>query len=152
MKTAAIFTLVAVALTINLNATNPSEEFVSSLNTVEEKNIEVADWMLNIDAFDTESEMMEVEEWMTNFDQDVEPLIAVEDWMLDESQFTDYEQLVQVESWMLDESLFTDYESNLAIRDWMLDIQAFKAVENNDDEMIELEEWMTNFDTFYAQF
>ncbi len=145
MKTSAIFTLITIALTINLNAASPSNEFISSLNNIEENTIEVEDWMLDIDAFDTESERMDQEEWMTSFDQDVEPLITIEDWMLDEALFTDYEQMVKIENWMLDESLFTDYESNLAIREWMFDIQAFTI--NDEDEMVELKDWMTNFDT-----
>jgi len=89
--------------------------------------------------------MIELEAWMTDFNQDEEPLITIKDWMLDETVFSDYEQLVQIESWMLDESTFTSYENNLAIRDWMFDIQAFSAGEDNDNSIIDLEEWMTNF-------
>ncbi|WP_291861776.1 hypothetical protein [Marinilabilia sp.] len=152
MKTSAIFTLIALTFTLTIKATNPSQEFLASLNKGYEENIEVADWMLNVEAFDTEVEIIEIEEWMTSFDQTIDPIIAIEDWMLNETLFTDYENLVKLEDWMLDESLFEDYEKTLAIKDWMLDAQAFTSEENNDTEVIELEDWMTNFDTFYAQF
>jgi hypothetical protein len=117
MKTSAIFTLIALALTITIKAANPSQEFLASLNNGYEENIEVADWMLNVEAFDSEAEIIEIEEWMTSFDQTINPIIAIEDWMLNASLFSEKEERIKLEDWMLDESLFEDYEKTLTIKD-----------------------------------
>jgi|GEM_PF-4603025 hypothetical protein len=34
----------------------------------------------------------------------------------------------------------------------MMEVQDFTSEESNNAEVIELEDWITNFDTFYAQF
>ncbi|RCW37322.1 hypothetical protein [Marinilabilia salmonicolor] len=152
MKTSAIFSLIALTLTINLNASNPSQEFIVSLNSSYEENIEVADWMLDINEFSAETEMIEIEEWMTAFDQTLESFIPIEDWMLNETLFTDNEELVQLEAWMLNEALFTDYERNLALKEWMFNVQAFTGDTNDETETIKIEDWMIDFDNFYASF
>ncbi|WP_010664976.1 hypothetical protein [Marinilabilia salmonicolor] len=152
MKTSAIFSLIALTLTINLNASNPSQEFIASLENTYEENIEVADWMLDINGFAADADMIEIEEWMTDFDQTLGSFIPIENWMLDETLFTDNEELVNLEEWMFNESLFTDYEENLAIKEWMFNVQAFTGDTNNGNETIKIEDWMINFDTFYASF
>ncbi|WP_462319533.1 hypothetical protein [Marinilabilia sp.] len=125
MKTTAIFSIIALALTININAENPNRRLASTsaklnanfleyINTsnYEEENAEVAEWMLDVDAFETNEEVLEIEEWM-----------------LDETAFEETEELVKIEDWMLTPEAFTCYgdydEENIEIEDWMLNPDAF---------------------------
>ncbi len=83
MKTSAIFLLIITALTLPLNAANAfngkmesnsasktavSPSFLKSINVVEERTLEVSDWMLDVNAFEEKSEMIEIEEWMLDVD------------------------------------------------------------------------------------
>ncbi|PWD99247.1 hypothetical protein [Marinilabilia rubra] len=132
MKTSVFFTIIFTALTINVNATNPnnellppSENVLSVINEATEENLEIAEWMLDENTFETEYAIMEVKEWMLNFDYLVESRIEVKNWMLDETLFSDSKEMIEVESWMLDERLFEDKMEILTVQDWMLDVEAF---------------------------
>ncbi|MDA3820532.1 MAG: hypothetical protein PF590_08750, partial [Candidatus Delongbacteria bacterium] len=107
MKTSIIFTVIALAITMNLNAETPVERntypsanasVVNAFKALEEENIEVSSWMLDIAAFETE-------------------YVGVDDWMFDVNAFA--ETSMAVEEWMFNESLFTDYEKNIELEDWM---------------------------------
>lgn len=106
MKTTAIFSIIALALTININAENPNRRLASTsaklnanfleyINTsnYEEENAEVAEWMLDETAF-----------------EETEELVKIEDWMLTPEAFTCYgdydEETIEIEDWMLNPDAF----------------------------------------------
>lgn len=132
MKTSAIFTIVALALTMTLNAENTypltSASLLNAIETVEEENIAVSSWMLNPEAFETEYAV--VENRVFAIDALAETSMEIEEWMFNESLFTDYEKNIELKEWMFDVNDFlntgTLQEEFLEIEDWMLDVESFR--------------------------
>lgn len=122
MKTSAIFSLIAIAMTLNLNAanndgdlnraTNTSANFLATLDMIDEKALDVSDWMLDVESFR-------------------EPKVLVEDWMLDESFFEEHEDMIEIdETWMFNVDAFlgmeTDFQEDITeVEEWMFSVTSF---------------------------
>jgi len=142
MKTSVFFSIIALALTVNMNAANtkneprnenalPSNVNLSELLAVEdEKILEVSEWMTDAEAFETNYELIEIEEWMLNpaaFKRTELKEVAFE---MDASVFEDYEEeILPVEPWMLSVESY--------------DLKYFEA--DYDEEILPIEDWMLNF-------
>ncbi|MFO8000061.1 MAG: hypothetical protein R6U46_02385 [Marinilabilia sp.] len=160
MKTSAICTLIAITLTITLNAAyaNDSEgkpkketgvtlesSFLASLDIIEEEVMEVSDWMFDVEAFEADYETIEIDEtWM--FDVEAfrceEEYVEVEDWMFDVTAFE--APSFVLEQWMLDEIFFEEEEVSEIDETWMFDVEAFRC----EEEYIEVEDWMFDVEAF----
>ena len=114
MKTSAIFSIVAIALTITLTSAS-ADEFMTKprisshsanlpavieMEVDEEDYVEVAEWMFDVEAFESiKEEMISIEDWMLDVEafgldttttlanQVFEEYIAIEDWMLNPENF-----------------------------------------------------------------
>lgn len=142
MKTSVFFSIIALALTVNLNAANneneprkenalPASLNLSELLAVEEEEIlEVSEWMTDEEAFEASYELREIEDWMlvpTAFEK---PEVKEVAFALDASLFEDFEEeIIPVEPWMLS---FEAY-----------DFEYFEA--NYEEEILPIEDWMFNF-------
>jgi len=140
MKTSAIFSLIAIAMTLNLkaanndgdlnNATTTSAYFLETLDMIEEKTLDVSDWMLDVESFR-------------------EPKVLVEDWMLEESFFEEHEDILEIdETWMFNVDAFlgmeTDFEEDInEVEEWMFLVTSFS--DDFKEEISPIEEWMFNF-------
>lgn len=142
MKTSVFFSIIALALTVNLNAANneneprkektlPANLNLSELLAVEEENIlEVSEWMTDAEAFETNYELREIEGWMLDPSAFEKPEVKKASFELDASVFEDYEEeLLQVEPWMLSVESY--------------DLEYFEA--DFEEEILPIEDWMLNF-------
>ncbi|PWD99987.1 hypothetical protein DDZ16_06385 [Marinilabilia rubra] len=139
MKTSVLFSIIALALTANINAANtmneprnenalPANVNLSELvSAAEEEILEVSEWMTDAEAFEVNYELREIEEWMLDPTAFEKPEVKGVAFELDASVFEDYEEeLLQVEPWMLSVESYdleyyeADYEEKiLPIEDWM---------------------------------
>lgn len=111
MKTSAILSTVAIALTMTLTSATADASMTKprihtaaadlpALVEMEEELVEVADWMLNVEAFETELELIAIEDWMLDLDGFAtiekvdgddelieEEFISIEEWMLNPEAF-----------------------------------------------------------------
>jgi len=143
MKTSAIITVAALAMAMNINALNPnpsemackmdnhSAGNMASLPINEESEIEVTDWMLDVDAFATEHKTLEIEPWMLGDDAFSEPAVTV-----------------TIEAGLNFEEIDNEYDEIIELKDWMFDIEAFQNDEDFEEELIELKDWMFDVDAF----
>lgn len=141
MKNSAIFTLAAIAMTMNLNALTPNPNemaldnnrhdaaFMTTLNTAGETETAVTDWMFDVNAFETEPAMAGIEPWMLDVNAFSEPVTTAEDWLNFDALDEEYEETIELEAWMFDVDHFMDEE-------------------DFEEEMIEIEEWMFDVDAF----
>jgi len=158
-----LFTLICFAGAIH------AQPYFLNETDFHEPELQVEDWMINQDAFNSsyEEPSIEIEKWMTDVnafnDTHSEPLLAIESWMTDSEEFnnTYTEELLAVEDWMSDPENLNNCNAEplLAIEDWMNDLDLFFDYfqPNNKmlfvelaEEPIKLESWMTNVDDFLA--
>lgn len=139
MKTTVFFSMIAVAFALNLNTAHAAENMMNPTHSAdavsytalfdvlyagEEEIKEVAEWMVDPVAFESEFEMIDVEPWMFDAGAFIESSVEVEDWMLDVTLFEEKEALVKIENWMLDVDSFATTtgaieESFRELEDWM---------------------------------
>ncbi len=136
MKTSGFFTLTAIVLTMNMNAetfsqnqlasaNNYKKTFLTYLSTVKETSVEVADWMLDVNAFESQPEMIDIEDWMLDVNAFTESDNRIENGILDETLFKAYDETVEIEDWMLDVKGFMHKRNSAEMECWMLDLATF---------------------------
>lgn len=174
MKTAAKQTIAKIALgslftlICFAGAIHAQPSFLNETD-FQEPELEVEEWMINQDAFNSsyEEPSIEIDNWMIDVnafnDTHFEPLLAIESWMTDEEEFknTYTEELLTIESWMTDPENMDHCtkEPLLAVEEWMNDLDVFfdyfqpntkMLFAEFTEEPIKLESWMTNIDDFLA--
>ncbi len=134
MKTTAIYTLIAVAFALNLTTANASNNemtnkmevtFPASLNIIKERTLEISDWMLKVDAFESNTETIEIENWMLDVEAFAKPIIKTDNNQQSSAMFEYQENIIELEPWMLDETGFisnteTFEEGFIEIEEWMI--------------------------------
>jgi len=136
MRTSAIVSMIALALTINLNAATPQKggallsvkhkaTLFASLRNIEENTKKVSDWMFNESFFEPGMKKMESKAVKSFNFETIEKTKSISEWMLNDALFTDYEKATPIEDWMFNDALFSNSEKMTPVKDWMLNYQSF---------------------------
>ena len=137
MKTTAIFSVLILAISLNLTASTPQigEDNLSnknkaflyaSLTNIEENIREVSAWMLNDKAFKPKTTNSVSFANIPEAFVTVEKRRILEDWMFNDALFSDFEEAAPIEEWMFNDEQFTTPEKLIPLQTWMLDYNTFR--------------------------